>query len=52
LGTGLYPFEREENEKYTKIVQSQMDDASWKAAWNEGRSMTLEQSIEYALQSD
>jgi hypothetical protein len=50
LGIGLYPYEHDEYEKYVKLSRSQLDEASWNTAWNEGRAMTMEQSIEYALQ--
>src|SRR5215203_6095255 len=30
-------------------ARSQIDDAAWEAAWAEGRTMTSEQAIEYAL---
>lgn len=33
-------------------VRSQLDEATFKAVWIEGRAMTLEQSIEYALEVD
>jgi hypothetical protein len=52
MGIGLFPYERDEYEKYLRLAQSQVDEAGWKAAWNEGREMTFDQSIEYALQSN
>jgi hypothetical protein len=30
-------------------VRAQLDEATFNAAWEEGRAMTLEQAIEYAL---
>ena len=51
LGSQVFPYEHDEYERYVELARSQVDDASWKAAWNEGRGMTLEQSIEYSLQS-
>jgi predicted ATPase/DNA-binding CsgD family transcriptional regulator len=33
-------------------ARSQIDEASWKAAWAEGRTMTSEQAIEYALEQE
>jgi predicted ATPase/class 3 adenylate cyclase/tetratricopeptide (TPR) repeat protein len=52
LGTRLYPYEHDEYERYVELARLQLDEASWKEEWNEGRGMTLEQSIEYALRSD
>ena len=51
LGTRLFPYERDEYERYVELARSQLDEATWQAAWNEGRAMTLEQAIEYALGS-
>src|SRR5918998_468874 len=31
---------------------SQLDEAAWTAAWNEGRAMSLEQAVEYALEQE
>ena len=50
LGTRLYPFEKDEYEKYTDLARARMDEAAWTAAWNAGRDMTLEKAVEYALQ--
>jgi predicted ATPase/class 3 adenylate cyclase len=51
LGTRIFPYEHDEYERYVELAKSQLDEPSWKAAWSEGRDMTLEQSIEYALHS-
>jgi len=32
-------------------ARAQLDDATWHAAWNEGRAMSPEQAVDYALQS-
>ena len=32
-------------------ARAQLDDAAWQAAWNEGRAMSPEQAVDYALQS-
>ncbi len=32
-------------------VRAQLDDATWQPAWAEGRALTLEQAIAYALES-
>jgi DNA-binding CsgD family transcriptional regulator len=33
-------------------ARSRLDDASWSAAWDEGRAMDSEQAIEYALEQE
>ena len=33
-------------------ARSQLDEAAWEAAWAEGRAMTLEQAVEYALERE
>jgi hypothetical protein len=32
-------------------AQAQLDDKTWKKAWQEGRTMSIEEAIEYALES-
>ncbi len=51
LGSQVFPYEKDEYDRYLQQARSQLDAESWKAAWREGRAMTVEQSIEYALQS-
>jgi predicted ATPase/DNA-binding CsgD family transcriptional regulator len=36
-------------EGHQAAARSQLDEAAWEAAWAEGKAMTLEQAIEYAL---
>jgi predicted ATPase/DNA-binding NarL/FixJ family response regulator len=43
-----YP-DRVEYDRYVAAVRAQLDDAAFAAAWAEGRELTLEQAIEYAL---
>ena len=33
-------------------ARTQLDEAAWAAAWNEGRVMSLEQAVEYALEKE
>jgi len=40
---------RREYERATTTVRAGLDTAAWDAAWAEGRAMTLEQAIAYAL---
>jgi DNA-binding NarL/FixJ family response regulator len=39
-------------ERRLTVARSQQDEAAWAAAWAEGRTMTLEQAIEYALSEE
>ncbi|HSH79264.1 MAG TPA: hypothetical protein VLA19_12125 [Herpetosiphonaceae bacterium] len=48
-GELLPPAERSEHERHVAIARAQMDEAAWQAAWAEGRAMTLEQAVAYAL---
>ena len=41
---------RPDHEDRPPTARSQVDEAAWEAAWSEGRAMTLEQAVEYALQ--
>ncbi len=38
------------HEARVSAARSQLDDAAWEAAWAEGRAMTPEEAIEYALE--
>ena len=33
-------------------ARAQLDEAVWKTAWAEGKAMTLEEAVEYALEGD
>jgi len=37
---------------YLAMARSQLDEASWQGAWEEGRAMSMEQAIEYALSEE
>ena len=45
LGTPLPPVERAEYACNVAAARGQRDEATWEAAWAEGRAMTLEQAI-------
>jgi len=45
------PYARPYHERMLMSAQSQVDQDSWAAAWAEGRTMTLEQIIAYALEA-
>ncbi len=44
------PAERSIHERYVAMGRAHMDEAAWQAAWAEGRAMTPEQAIAYALE--
>jgi predicted ATPase len=47
----LWPAERADYSRNVAIVRAQVDEAAWERAWQEGQAMSMEQAIEYALQS-
>ena len=49
IGTGLGPVERFHYGPYIESARAQLGEAAWQAAWDEGRGMTTEQAVEYAL---
>ena len=51
LGTPLYPVERQDHDHYWTLAKEQVPQAEWEMAWNEGRSMTMEQLIGLALEN-
>ncbi len=42
-------YERPEYEQHLTAVREQMGEAAFAAAWAEGRTLTMEQAMEYAL---
>lgn len=44
-----WPMERAENERTLAILHAHLDDATFAAAWAEGRAMSVEQAVAYAL---
>ncbi|MBI3741839.1 MAG: tetratricopeptide repeat protein [Chloroflexi bacterium] len=50
LGTPLVPIERKEYESYLTSARAQLDESTFNAAWNEGRAMSMEQAVEYAME--
>ncbi len=48
-GAPLERIERERNDRWLATARAQVPEAVWRAAWNEGRNMTLEQAIAHAL---
>ena len=51
-GAPWLPDERELIESHIDTARTQLDEADWTEAWEEGRAMTLEDAIAYALEDD
>ena len=55
LGEALYEPPRSGSrihfELYVAAARAQLDEATFEAAWAEGRAMTLEQAVAHALES-
>ena len=49
LGIPLPPVDRAIYDCTMTAVRAELDDTAWQAAWAEGRAMTREQAIAYAL---
>ena len=49
IGAPLPAYERAEHDAAVNHVRALLDGAVFSAAWADGRAMTLEQAIEYAL---
>ena len=49
IGATLSPADRAELERHLATARATLDEASWEAAWADGRAMTPEQAAEYAL---
>ena len=52
LGVTPRPIARMQYETVCAAVRARIDEATFEAAWTEGRAMTLEQTITYALDQD
>ncbi len=52
VGTRLLPADNIEYERHVAAVRSQLDEATFAAAWAAGRAMTLVQALAYALADD
>jgi predicted ATPase/DNA-binding SARP family transcriptional activator len=51
IGVHLSPADRSLYEPYLAAARAQLDEATFAAAWAEGRAMTLEQAMAYALEA-
>jgi non-specific serine/threonine protein kinase len=49
IGVALSPVELYHYGPYITAARAQLDEAAWEAAWAEGKAMTTEETIEYAL---
>jgi predicted ATPase len=52
MGAPLEPGEMALQEPYLAASRSQLDETPWQEAWAEGRAMTLEEAISYALEEE
>jgi DNA-binding CsgD family transcriptional regulator len=52
VGHVQLPEEAALREPYLATVRSQLDEASWGAAWAQGRAMSMDQAIDYALSEE
>ncbi len=46
----LWPAERAEYERTLARARAGLDEATWQRAWDEGRALTTEQAVAYALE--
>jgi predicted ATPase/DNA-binding CsgD family transcriptional regulator len=51
-GVGLSPSDQPEHERVLAAVRDQLDDDTFQACWDEGRTLTLEQAAAYALEGE
>ena len=51
-GLGLQAADQFEIDRYVASARAQLDEATFEAAWAEGRAMTLEEAVAYALGED
>ena len=52
IGTILSPVEHHFYDPYLAAARAQLDEATWEAAWAEGKAMMLEEACEYALSEE
>jgi non-specific serine/threonine protein kinase len=48
----FWPTDRENYDYNLSATRARLDEAAWQAAWAEGRAMSMEQVIAYALEDD
>jgi non-specific serine/threonine protein kinase len=52
IGTILSSFERHLYGPYMDAARTRLDEAAWEAAWAEGRAISFEEAIEYAISEE
>ena len=52
MGLGQQPADQVELDRYEAAVREQICEAAFKAAWERGQNMSLEQAIAYALEEE
>jgi DNA-binding CsgD family transcriptional regulator len=52
IGTSLQPIERRDYGPYIDAARARLGEAAWEAALEEGRRMTQEEAVEYALSEE
>ena len=52
MGVRLFPVDQLEVDHYIVALREQLDEETCTAAWAEGKAMTLEQAVAYALSDD
>jgi predicted ATPase/DNA-binding SARP family transcriptional activator/DNA-binding CsgD family transcriptional regulator len=52
LGTTIHPVERNMYEGFVNLSRCDLDEDAWSVAWAEGRAMSLEEAIEYAMSEE
>jgi hypothetical protein len=52
VGVDLQPADQAEADRYAAIAREQLDEVTFESAWADGRAMSLEQAVAYALGED
>jgi len=52
FGASMPPAAHAEHDRHVAGVRAQLDEATFAAAWADGRAMTMEQAVAYALAAD
>ncbi len=50
INAPMWPAERADYERNVAAARARLDDATWAAAWAEGRALPLEEAVAYALE--
>jgi non-specific serine/threonine protein kinase len=52
IGSTISPLERHFYGPYIAAARAQLGEAAWEAAWAEGKAMSLDEAVKYALKED